>query len=184
MREQFERAHASAAAAQQQAKRDNDLVYNEKVPPVSTLPKPTRKCMVKLVRPPELGEKYVSDPIPIPVAEPIPGGILAPPSGTALPSGISAQMDDLSIATVLEVGAAPGGGGGGAAAGLPMASVVDDASQLPPPPSFAVAQDAGLSQLVGIFPDIRREDAADALQRCDGSVQAAIELLLSQGHGQ
>ena len=46
MREQFERAHASASSAQQQAKRDNDLAYNEKVPAINTLPKPTRKCMV------------------------------------------------------------------------------------------------------------------------------------------
>lgn len=141
---------------------------------------------VKLVRPVELSDKYVSNPMPIPVAEPIlPAACSGAPAAAAPHAdSISSGMGDLSIATVVDVGSAPGGVDGNAA--LPMASVVDEdvASQLPPPPSFDVAQDAGLSQLMGIFPNVKRDDAADALQRGNGSVQAAIELLLSEGHGQ
>lgn len=65
LREQFIVAHKKASEEQAKAKRDNDLIYNEKVPDIRTLPKPERAKMVKPIQPSELKE-YVSDPVPRP----------------------------------------------------------------------------------------------------------------------
>ena len=42
LQEQFKRAHALCRKAYDEAKKDNDLVHYEKVPPIETLPKPPR----------------------------------------------------------------------------------------------------------------------------------------------
>lgn len=47
-----------------------------------------------------------------------------------------------------------------------------------PPPSFAVAETAGVAELVGM--GFTEEAARDALDQCGGSVQAAAELLLQR----
>jgi len=69
LQEQFKRAHALAKEAYLKAKKDNDLVYNEKVPPVEVLPKLERKAMVKPIR---LPETYVPPPEEPPMQPPPP----------------------------------------------------------------------------------------------------------------
>uniref|UniRef100_A0A7S0J3J3 UBA domain-containing protein n=1 Tax=Calcidiscus leptoporus TaxID=127549 RepID=A0A7S0J3J3_9EUKA len=74
LQEQFRRAHALAKEAHARAKKDNDLVYTERVPPVETLPKLERKAMVRAVR---LAELDVPEPEP---EAPPPAAAGPPPS--------------------------------------------------------------------------------------------------------
>mmetsp|Transcript_42395 Transcript_42395/g.70499 ORF Transcript_42395/g.70499 Transcript_42395/m.70499 type:complete len:437 (+) Transcript_42395:68-1378(+) len=93
LQEQFKRAHKMAKEAWSKAKNDNDLVYNDKVPPVQTLPKVERKA---IVRPLALTELEVPNPVikpPPAVADPPPA--VAVPTPT--PSPPSDSMAELSV---------------------------------------------------------------------------------------
>lgn len=61
----FKNTHLLVIEEHTKAKKDNDLIYNEKVPPLATLPKPVRHSMVKPLVPTTLTE-YIVDPVPKP----------------------------------------------------------------------------------------------------------------------
>jgi len=60
----FTSAQVRCANECQQAEKDNNLIYTEKVPPVETLPPIDRKLMVKPLRPAELALPEMPTPLP------------------------------------------------------------------------------------------------------------------------
>jgi len=151
LRKQFVDAHAKCLEEHTQAKKDNDLIYNEKVPAFNTLDKPARMAspLVKTVVPPRLLDPATfADPEPLP-APPAPEP--PPPSlPTPAPQPPNAAMAGMAV---------------GDAAG----------QDEPPPPSFEEAETLGIEQLVAMGFD--REKAAIALKAAGGSVQQAANAL-------
>lgn len=152
LQEQFKKAHGLARAAHATAKHDNDMVYFDKVPAVTTLPKLPRAAMVRPIRLPELdvtAPEEQAPPPPPPAAEPA----TAPDASVA---GLAARVQSVSL----------GGAGDALMPGPPP----------PPPPSFDEATDAGMEDLVAM--GFGREAAQAALAQTGGSVQEASEILL------
>jgi hypothetical protein len=99
LQEQFVTAHTVVNERRARAKKDNDMVYNEKVPPVETLHALERKPMVQPVRPLELLE------VP-PLPEP---SITRQPTPSE-PSAVAEVMQHLALseaATATAAAAAP-----------------------------------------------------------------------------
>mmetsp|Transcript_5498 Transcript_5498/g.14498 ORF Transcript_5498/g.14498 Transcript_5498/m.14498 type:complete len:453 (-) Transcript_5498:737-2095(-) len=160
LRKQFVDAHAKCAEEQMQAKKDNDLIYNEKVPAFATLPKPERMAhaLVKPQTPATLTDpKIAEDP------EPLPQPIAPPP----------APPSDVQVVTPIPAPEAPPSPPVAQMAAMGVAASADE----PPPPSFEQAEALGIDQLVGMGFD--RAKAEAALAKAGGSVQAATEALLS-----
>ena len=127
LQEQFKRAHQICLDAYNGSKRDNDSIYHEKVPHISTLPKPERKSMVKPQRPAELD----NDPsfealLPPSVSR---GPSMEPAAAAAAPTSVEGAMGAIQL---------------------------DDAGDGPPPPSFADAEAAGLVELTNMGFDLTK----------------------------
>jgi len=158
LQDQFKRANAMCLEAYVAAKKDNDLVYNEKVPPTLSLPKPDRRAMVKAIR---LAELDVAEPVVEPRIEK--QGSSATQTGTQYmcsspgtsrpPAGASAPLPPIENLAVAPAPAAD-----------------------PPPPSFAAAEAAGLAELVAM--GFAEDKARQALIKASGSVEGATDLLL------
>jgi len=150
-------------AAHTKAKHDNDMIYTEKVPAATSLPKPARQAMVKSVAPKELTELASATPTPV---EPAPPAVSREPSEDN--EGLRAQLGELTaVVKQLSENQAPPVG----------APVGGDAA----PPPFAAAEAAAVTELLSM--GFEREKAEAALAQSNGSVQAATELLLNGGGG-
>eukprot|EP00908_Phaeocystis_cordata_P007968 Transcript_18639.p1 GENE.Transcript_18639~~Transcript_18639.p1 ORF type:complete len:473 (-),score=252.37 Transcript_18639:68-1390(-) len=156
LQEQFLNHHTLANEKRAKAKSDNDLVYNEKVPPVETLPALERKAMVKAISPTELLELP-----PPPQVE----RQRTPQS----PSAVNEVMQHLAAMKASELAAE-------AAAAPPSAPPPPPAAAEPPPPSFEDAMDGSVQQLMQM--GFSKEASVAALQKAQGSVEAATDILL------
>jgi len=168
LQQQFVDAHASCMAKQAAAKKDNDLVYNEKVPPTETLPALERKAMVR---------PTVSSGIDLEVP-PLPAAVSRQPTPAAEASAVAEVMQHLAMSE----SAPPSRQPSGAAAAPPPAPPAAAAAAAeppppPPPPSFDAAVGDSVQQLMAMgFP---RDAATAALQQAQGNVEAATDILLS-----
>ena len=181
LQEQFVTAHTVVNERRARAKKDNDMVYNEKVPPVETLPALERKAMVKPVHPLDLLE------VP-PLPEP---SITRQPTPSE-PSAVAEVMQHLALsdaaadaATLAAATAAAAAAAAHAAAAAPPAPPyalassypVPGAAAGPPPPSFEAAVDSSVQQLMQM--GFSQQDSVAALQKAQGSVEGAMDHLLS-----
>lgn len=171
LQEQFKRAHAQCREAYDAAKKDNDLVHYEKVPPIDTLPKPARHCLVKPMLPDEVANNTAPTPLP-------------PIDGVAVPD-VSDYGAGGGQSVGQSMGQSMGGGGGtleGAMGGISLgggsSATSGAAADEPPPPSFEAAEEAGLRALMAM--GFERAAASDALAKAGGSVHSAAEILLGK----
>jgi hypothetical protein len=165
--------------AQRQAKKDNDMVYNERVPPIETLAKCERIRMVKPLEPKELSEpELVFEPSAPEPAAPVP-----PPP---LPLGSAANPIDGEVgpwASAISSGlAAIGLGSTPRPPPSAAAPAAEAPSEAPPPAAVAPSPPAedppGLSELMAM--GFTRAASIEALQQTGGSIEAAADRLLSQ----
>jgi predicted phage tail protein len=178
LQEQFKRAHALCRQAYDEAKRDNDLVHYEKVPPIDTLPKPARHCLVKPIVP----EGVANIRLPTPVAASAASAALAWGSDAAAAPSAAASALASQMASASMIGGGSGGGGASAPPPPPpppLPDVSDGAGGATPPPSFAEAEQAGLAELLAM--GFERPAASEALRKSGGSVRMATEILLGGG---
>lgn len=159
LQQQFLDAHTCCATKQAAAKKDNDLVYNEKVPPHETLPALVRKAMVK---------PCVASGVDLEVP-PLPAAVARQPT----PGEASAVAEVMTHLAMSEAQSAPPSRQPSATTPPPAAA----AAEPPPPPSFDAAVGDSVQQLLAMgFP---RDAATAALQQAQGNVEAATDILLS-----
>lgn len=159
LQQQFLNAHENCKTKQEAAKKDNDLVYNEKVPLHVELPALERKAMVK---------PSISSGIDLTVP-PLPAAVSRQPTpGEA--SAVAEVMQHLAMSGAQS--APPSRQPSGAVAPPPAAAAAE-----PPPPSFDAAVGDSVQQLVAM--GFGRDAATAALQQAQGNVEAATEILLS-----
>ena len=203
IQKQFRAAYERCADAHARAKKDNDLVYTERVPAIATLPKLERACLVKKLRLPELDVAEPMDDTPTVVPPPsvpppsapppaAPAAETAPPpnvppmggmlgalfGGKKEPAKKSEQPAPPAAARQPSSGGAPASGVASLSLDPPPPSF-EEAQSMPPPPSYNEAQEAmetGVDTLVSM--GFSRADARRALSEANGSVERAAEMLL------
>ena len=204
IQKQFRAAYERCADAHARAKKDNDLVYTERVPAIATLPKLERACLVKKLRLPELDVAEPMDDTPTvvpppsappPSAQPpaAPAAETAPPpnvppmggmlgalfgGGKKEPAKKSEHPAPPAAARQPSSGDAPASAVASLSLDPPPPSF-EEAQSMPPPPSYNEAQEAmetGVDTLVSM--GFARADARRALSEANGSVERAAEMLL------
>lgn len=163
VRQQFLDAHTMCKAAHERAKKDNDNIYYEKVPDFATfkLQEPAIRLKQPLVQPVLPEVTSFEDPEPLP-APPPPEPVAAPAAPPAVPTAAPSES----------VPAPP-----------PSALVADELANLSvssadaPPPAFAEVRDLQIKKLVEM--GFTAEDAGKALDKANGSMEAAMEALLA-----